>query len=106
MSNTASGRLHIKGQTQQISDKFSKREFVIATTDQYPQFISFQLANDKTSLLDSANVGDEITVHFNLRGREWKSPDGVIKYFNTLDAWKIEVTGRTTAVKGVDSGTV
>jgi len=29
-------------------------------------------------------------VSFNLRGREWTSPQGEVKYFNTLDAWRIE----------------
>ena len=41
-------------------------------------------------MLDSINIGDEITVNFDLRGREWKSPQGEIKYFNSLEAWKIE----------------
>ena len=45
-------------------------------------------------MLDSVRVGDELKVHFNLRGREWTSPkDGVTKYFNTLEAWRIEKVG-------------
>ena len=53
--------------------------------------ISFQLVQDKCSLLEAYNEGDEISVNFNLRGREWVSPkDGTTKYFNSLEAWKIE----------------
>ena len=59
-------------------------------SSQYPQHISFQLTQDKCSLIDQYNVGDEIKVHFNLRGREWTSPKNEVKYFNTLEAWRIE----------------
>jgi hypothetical protein len=85
------GVLKLKTEAQQVSDKFRKREFVLTdNSSQYPQHISFQLTQDKCSLLDQYNVGDEIKVHFNLRGREWTSPKGEIKYFNTLEAWRIE----------------
>ena len=69
------GTLKVKSNEQQISEKFRKREFVITdNSSQYPQHIMFQLTQDKCSLLDSYNVGDEIKVYFNLRGREWTSP--------------------------------
>lgn len=85
------GILKVKTETQQISDKFKKREFVLTdNSSQYPQHISFQLTQDKCNLLDQYNVGDELKVHFNLRGREWTSPKGEVKYFNTLEAWRIE----------------
>ena len=66
--------------------------FVPCNSSQYPQHISFQATQDRCSLLDGVNVGDTVTVHFNLRGREWTSPQGEIKYFNTLEAWKIDRT--------------
>jgi len=85
------GILKVKSNTQQVSDKFKKREFVITdNSSQYPQHISFQLVQDKCAIIDQYNVGDEIKVHFNLRGREWTSPQGEIKYFNSLEAWRIE----------------
>jgi hypothetical protein len=93
------GILKLKTEAQQVSDKFRKREFVLTdNSSQYPQHISFQLTQDKCSLLDQYNVGDEIKVHFNLRGREWTSPKGEIKYFNTLEAWRIE-GGNTGSAK-------
>jgi hypothetical protein len=81
--------------TQVVSEKFSKREFVVETPDQYPQQILFQLTQDKCSLLDSLKVGQEVDVHLNIRGRSWQNPQGETKYFNTLEAWKIDVLGAT-----------
>lgn len=88
---TLKGKLIVKGDEQQINEKFKKREFVVQDdSTQYPQVIQFQLVQDKCSLLDAYNEGDEISVNFNLRGREWTSPkDGQVKYFNTLEAWKL-----------------
>ena len=95
------GNLKLKQETQVVSEKFSKREFVLTTdqTTSYPQFISLQLTQDKCSLLDNINVGEEIKVSFSLRGREWNGPQGT-KYFNSLEAWRIERTanqGQSTA---------
>ncbi len=85
------GLIKVKKDTQVISDKFRKREFVLTdNSSQYPQHISFQCTQDKCSLLDNISEGETVTVHFNLRGREWTSPQGEVKYFNTLEAWKID----------------
>jgi hypothetical protein len=81
--------------TQVLSEKFSKREFVVETPDQYPQQILFQLTQDKCTLLDTLKVGQEVDVHLNIRGRSWTNPQGENKYFNTLEAWKIDVLGAT-----------
>jgi hypothetical protein len=85
------GTIKVINQTQVISDKFSKREFVIETQDQYPQLVMFQTTQEKCNLLDGIGVGSKLEVSFNLRGREWNSPQGETKYFNTLEAWKIDV---------------
>jgi hypothetical protein len=87
---TTKGTLKVANQTQVVSEKFSKREFVIETTDQYPQQVMFQLTQDKCNLLDAFKVGNQLEVSFNLRGREWTSPAGEVKYFNTLEAWRLE----------------
>ena len=89
------GVIKVIRQTQQVSDKFSKREFVVTdgTDDKYPQDIMFELTQDKTGLLDSVMEGQEVEVSFNLRGREWRSPSGDVKYFNTLNAFKVETMG-------------
>ena len=91
--------------TQQVSDKFSKREFVVtdSTDDKYPQDIMFELTQDKTALLDSVMEGQEVEISFNLRGREWKSPTGEVKYFNTLNAFKVESDGAAPVAATVET---
>lgn len=77
--------------TNQVNEKFSKRDVVITdSSGMYPQDILFQFTQDKCDLLNGIKVGDEINVHFNLRGREWTSPQGEVKYFNTLEGWRID----------------
>lgn len=81
----------MKTPEQKVSEKFRKRDFVLTdNASQYPQFISFQLVQDRCTLLDAFQEGQEIRVFFNLRGREWRAPSGEVKYFNTLEAWKLE----------------
>jgi hypothetical protein len=77
-------------ETQQITDKFQKREFVVVTNEQYPQFISLELQGDKCDIIDSYGIGEEVVCDLNLRGREWVNPQGETKYFNTIVAWKIQ----------------
>lgn len=95
------GTLKFKGETVQVSDKFLKREFVVTdTSSMYPQDIAFQLSQDRCDIIDPINEGDSIEVSFNLRGREWTSPSGEVKYFNTLDAWAIVSTEKkSSAIK-------
>lgn len=77
--------------TEQVTDTFKKREFVITdNSSSYPQDILFQLTQDRTSLIDDVKVNDIINVSFNIRGREWTSPQGEVRYFNSLDAWRVE----------------
>ena len=93
MSNQLTGSIKVINETVQISEKFKKREFVVTTNDEmYPQDIMFQAVQDKCSLLDAYNEGDTVEVSFNLRGREWTNPQGEVKYFNTLDVWRVEKT--------------
>ncbi len=89
------GIVKVLNETVQISEKFSKREFVITeNSSMYPQDIIFQATQDKCSMLDAVKVNDQVEVSFNLRGREWTSPQGEVKYFNSLDAWRIEKMGQ------------
>ena len=92
MSNlSVEGKIKRINDEQVISDRFKKREFVIETEEQYPQFLMFQLVQDKTNLVDAVNIGDKVEVFFNLRGREWqRDPSSEVKVFNTLDAWRIQ----------------
>ncbi|HEY5945227.1 MAG TPA: DUF3127 domain-containing protein [Kofleriaceae bacterium] len=92
MGIEATGKLHTIFETKQVSERFSKREFVVELADnpKYPQTVIFQLTGDRCTQLDGMNVGDQVRIEFSLRGREWRSPSGEVKYFNSLDVWKIE----------------
>lgn len=84
------GTIHQISDTQTVSQKFKKRSFVVTDNhEKYPQFISFDLTQDRCMVLDSFSVGDNVEVIFNLKGREWQGKDG-IKYFNTLEAFKVK----------------
>ena len=84
------GEIKAIGEAVQVTEKFKKREFVlIDDSSQYPQYINFQLVQNKCELIDGFEVGQRIEVNFNLRGREWTDKTGAIKYFNTLDVWRI-----------------
>lgn len=87
------GKLIEKSETQNVTDTFKKREFVLefAENPQYPEFIKFELIQNNCALLDNHQVGATLDVSFNLKGRKWTDPKGVVKYFNSLQAWKIEV---------------
>ena len=84
------GKLIFKGDTQQVTEKFSKRDFVLETDEKYPQQIKFELHQDRTDLIDVYNINEKITVSFNLRGRSYTDKQGETQYSNTLQAWKIE----------------
>lgn len=85
------GTVKVVNDTVQVTEKFAKREFVVTdTSNMYPQDILFQSVQDKCGMLDGIQPGEQVEVSFNLRGREWTSPQGEIRYFNTLDAWRIE----------------
>lgn len=84
---------------QQVSDTFKKRVFIIeyAENPQYPEFVSFELIQDRCDLLDSFQPGQEVEVSFNLKGRKWINPDGETRYFNSLQAWRITSASSPTA---------
>ena len=85
------GGLKVVNDTQVVSEKFKKREIVITdSTGQYPQDILFQLTQDKTDAVNGMQAGEAVQVSFFIRGREWTSPQGEVRYFNSLDVWSIK----------------
>ncbi len=87
------GKLKAIGTIKQVSDKFKSREFILTDNSNptYPQHISIQLTQDKCSIIDNFAIGSQLTVSINIRGREWTNPaTGEVKYFNTIEAWKID----------------
>lgn len=87
------GKLLRKFDTENKSQSFQAREFVIEVPDgNYPQYVKFQLTQDRCAAIDAHKEGETIKVHFDLRGREWQG-----KYFTNLNAWRIEKATGTTA---------
>ncbi len=93
-----SGKIKVLGETQTFgSNGFRKREVVVTTDEQYPQMIMVEFIQDKCDLLNNFNVGDDVKININLRGREWINPEGVAKYFNSIQGWRIEKLSGNTA---------
>ncbi len=87
------GKLTEKYETV-LRGTFSSREFVVEKSVDFngktiTNYIKFQCVQDKTKIIDPISVGDEIKVHFNLRGNKWVK-EGRTSYFTNLDAWRIE----------------
>ena len=86
------GSIKVIGEVQEISATFKKRELVISTDEQYPQTLSIEFVQDKTDLLNKFEIGQNVKVGINLRGREWENPQTKeIKYFNSIQGWRIEL---------------
>ena len=86
------GKVIRVGETEQIKDTFKKRELVVETDDQYPQSIPVEFVQDKTELLNGLAEGDSVTVHYNLRGREWNG-----KYYVNVQGWRLEKLATASA---------
>jgi len=89
--------MEVTGKIKLINDEqtfgtsgFRKREVVITTSEQYPQMLMVEFVQDKCDLLNSYKVGQDVKIAINLRGREWINPEGVAKYFNSIQGWRIE----------------
>lgn len=93
-------------ETQQVTDTFKKREFVLMVADnpQYPEHIKLEFIQDKVSILDSYAIGDNVDVEFNLKGRKWTNEKNETKYFNTLQAWKINKITAEQSPQVADDG--
>jgi len=98
--------MEIQGRIKQIfatesvgANGFQKRDLVITTEEQYPNDILIQFTQQRCDLLNNLKVGQNVRVHFNLRGREWTNQQGELKYFNTIEGWKIELIQTTNVAQ-------
>lgn len=94
------GKIKLINETQVFESGFKKREMVVTTDEQYPQMISIEFLQDKIDLLNNYQVGQDVKVSINLRGREWINPEGEAKYFNSVVGWKIENLSQAPAPTG------
>lgn len=105
MSYELTGKLIAKFDTVQRTETFKVREFAVEKTDEIggrtvSNFVKFQSVQDKTAIIDKVNIGDEIKVHFNIKGTKWEK-DGKTSYFTNLDAWRVEQILQPGADKSV-----
>ncbi len=94
MSYELTGKLVAKYDTVQRTETFKTREFAVEKTEDIggrtiTNYAKFQCIQDKTTIIDKINIGDEIKVHFNIKGTKWEK-DGKTNYITNLDAWRIE----------------
>ncbi len=94
MSYELTGTLVAKYETVQRTATFKTREFAVEKTDDIggrtiTNYAKFQAVQDKTSIIDKVNIGDQVKVYFNIKGSKWEK-DGKVNYITNLDAWKIE----------------
>ena len=104
MSLEVTGKLLVKYETQQVSEKFRKREFVMELAEEingniYTNFAKMQLVQTKCDILDRFKEGDQIRVSFNIKGNKWER-DGKVNYITNLDAWRVEAASAAPAGNG------
>jgi len=95
------GKIIVKDDAQQVTERFKKRDFVIEVENErnpdWNDFIKFQLTQDRCDLIEPISLNEQIKVSFNVRGRKWEK-DGKVNYFSNLEAWRIEKVAATSAV--------
>jgi hypothetical protein len=108
MNMQIQGKIHATFDAAQVTERFRKREFVLEleAASRYPQYVMFQLTGNRCDALDGFEAGHEVAVEFSLRGREWTSPKGEVRFFNSLEVWSIDRVGdgETSASDGRPSG--
>jgi len=91
------GKIKLIGDVQTFGERgFRKRELVLTTSEEYPQMLMIEFVQDKCELLDSYSIDQDVTISINLRGREWINPEGVAKYFNSIQGWRIQASTSDT----------
>lgn len=94
MAFELTGTVVMVGNTQTITDKFKKRDLVIEYSDNNPEYIEsvkFEAHQANCDKLDELKAGDNVTVHFNIKGKSYTNKDGILGYFNSLVTWKVGI---------------
>ena len=86
MSYELTGKVKLLQDAQTFGSGFEKREIIVTVEDEkYPQDINLEFVQDRVPLLDGIAPGQEVTITFDIRGREYNG-----RYFNNLVGWKIQ----------------
>jgi len=105
MNMQIQGKIHVVFEAAQVTERFRKREFVLEleAASRYPQYVMFQLTGNRCDALDGFEAGQEVAVEFSLRGREWTSPKGEVRFFNSLEVWSIDRVGEGESASSSES---
>ena len=77
--------LEVESGTSKAGKEWKKQSFVIDTGAQFNPEVCFSLfGEDKITMLQDINPGEEIEVSFNLSSREYNG-----RYYHNIDAWRI-----------------
>lgn len=88
------GKIKLIQDPKTFDSGFTKREMVVIVEDgKYPQEINLEFIQDKAALLEALQPGQEVTVTFDIRGREYNG-----RYFNNLQGWKVVAAGTDASV--------
>lgn len=104
----ARGKICELWETQQKSEKFRKREFVLEVTTTgdrgtFIEYLKLQMVQNNCDLLDGIHKGDLVSIEWNPMGRRWKDKDGKWVYFTNLEATDITVVSRADGTGSEDS---
>lgn len=94
MSYEITGKLVARFDIVQRTETFKTREFVIEKSEDIngrtiTNYVKFQCVQDKTTMVDRFNLGDDVKVQFNIKGTKWVK-EGKENYITNLDAWRME----------------
>ncbi len=99
MAYELTGKIKLIQDPRTFDSGFTKREMVVIVEDgKYPQEINLEFVQDKVALLDALQPGQEVTVSFDIRGREYNG-----RYYNNLQGWKVEVPGDEAGATSADA---
>lgn len=91
MANTIVGQVKQIGPVETFgANGFRKRELIIQTVEEYPQFIKLEFVQGNVDLLNNIAEGENVKVNYNLRGREHTNEAGEYNVFNSIVGWKIQ----------------
>jgi hypothetical protein len=81
------------------SEGFRKRTVLLECFDgangEYVTIVPLEFTGDKAREAGELNIQDQVTVDINIRSREWTSPQGDVRYFVSLNAWRFDRIGGT-----------
>lgn len=94
------------GEVQEFgANGFKVAKFIVVddSSSEYEQILELQCTQDKADNLVKYNkAGDRVDISYNLRGREWTNPQGEVKVFNSIEAWKVFKVDNAAGGEGVE----